>query len=266
MKKVKYFLVILLFIFGISGCQTNTIAMGGSSSVHPLMDVVKDDYSAEFPDKHISYDGPGSSKGVEGIKNGIYQFGFLSREVKDSEKTPDMSIQTICYDGIAVVINNQNPINSLTTQQIKQIYQGEITNWNQVGGNDAPISVVARDNASGTRSSFDEIIGIEHVTDSAILYDSNGAITQNVQNNADSIGYISFDTLNRNQGLIKQVSVDGISPTAEAVINKEYKLYRPFVMVYYQDKLTSDGQEFLSWFEANLNRLVIEAGFIVNGG
>lgn len=264
MKKI---LVVLLLILSLSGCSnTNNISMGGSSSVHPLADVIKDDYSAEFPNQTISYDGPGSSKGVEGIKTGIYQFGFLSRNLKANEQDPRMKSEIIALDGIAVIVNNANPINNLSVTQLQDIYSGKITNWKEVGGNDQEISLVARDNASGTRSAFDDIIGIKSVSENALLYDSNGAVTQAVEHNINSIGYISFDTLNRNQNVIKAIDVNNITPSAKNIQSNQYQLYRPFIMVYYPDQLTKQSQEFLSWFDANKQRLVTEADFVTPGG
>lgn len=259
-------IILLLPLCFLAGCQEKSIPMGGSSSVHPLMDVVKEDFRAEYPNEYISYDGPGSSKGVEGIKNGIYQFGFLSRELKDNEKTPDMSIETICLDGIALVVNNNNPITNLTSQQIKDIYEGVITNWQEVGGVDQQISIIARDNASGTRAAFDQVLGINQLSNNALLYDSNGAVVQAIENNVNAIGYISFDTLIRNENIIKPLSINSYAPTIFNVENKNYMLYRPFVMVYYQDKLTENSKVFLNWFNENKKRLVMEAGFIPIGG
>lgn len=264
---MKKLMLLILSILAISGCrQNNIISMGGSSSILPLANEIKDDYQAEVPGMQINYDGPGSSKGIEGIKNGIYQFGFLSREVKDNEKTPDMVIQTIALDGIVIIVNNHNPISNLSSQQIKDIYQGNITNWKEVGGNDQAISLIARDNASGTRNAFDDILGIDNVSENALLYDSNGAVSQAVEQNPAAIGYVSFDTLARNPHLVNPLSVDGVSPTSTNVQNNTYKLYRPFIMVYYPEKLTTNSQSFLKWLEDNLNRLVQEAGFIVVGG
>lgn len=263
---MKRFLLFLWGLIILSGCSTDSnINMGGSSSVHPLADVIKNDYCAEYPGKTISYDGPGSSKGIEGIKTGIYQFGFLSRNVKDSEVDENMVVKNIAYDGIAIIVNLDNPVSELSMQQIKDIYEGKITNWKEVGGNDEVISLIARDNASGTRSAFDEIVGIENVTQSALLYDSNGAVSQAVQQNKSSIGYISFDTYLRNSSLVKAINVDGFAPNEENVANNNYQLYRPFVMVYYPDKLSTNSKEFLSWLEQNEDRLVQEAGFIPVG-
>lgn len=264
---MKKLMLLILSILAISGCrQNNIISMGGSSSILPLANEIKDDYQAEVPGMQINYDGPGSSKGIEGIKNGIYQFGFLSREVKDNEKTPDMVIQTIALDGIVIVVNNHNPITNLNSEQIKDIYQGNITNWKEVGGNDQVISLIARDNASGTRNAFDDILGIDSVSENALLYDSNGAVSQAVEQNPAAIGYVSFDTLARKPHLVNPLSVDGVSATSTNVQNNTYKLYRPFIMAYYPEKLTANSQSFLKWLEDNLNRLVQEAGFIVVGG
>lgn len=260
---MKRLLAFILCLFVFSGCSTGeSISMGGSSSVHPLADMFIEEYCAEYPGTTITYDGPGSSKGVEGIKTDIYQFGFLSREVKDSEKDDQMEIKTIANDGITVVVNPNNPVEDLTMEQIKGIFEGSITNWSEVGGNDEAISIVARDSASGTRSAFDEIVGVENLAESALQYDSNGAVAQAVEKNPASIGYISFATYAENSSVVKGVNVEGAAPTAENVSAGTYKLYRPFVMVYYPEKLTEKSKEFLTWLEENSSRIVEEAGFL----
>lgn len=262
MKKI--ILVLLMILLSGCGVVKEEIPLGGSNTVSPLMEAMIDDYKAEFPSEILTYDGPGSSKGIEGIKNGIYQFGFLSREIKDKEKDGEMNVEILALDGIVVIVNKNNPINNLTQDQIKKIYTGEITNWDELGGN-GKISVVARDSASGTRSAFDELLKIDAVTTNAILYDSNGAVTQAVEQNKDAIGYISFATYEKNKEFLKGINVDGVAPTRENVISDKYKLYRPFMMVYYPNKLTNEGQKFLEWINQNKNRIVIEQGFIPNG-
>ena len=261
MKKIILFLMLIL-----SGCGINKqeIPLGGSNTVSPLMEAMIDDYKAEYPSEILTYDGPGSSKGIEGIKNGIYQFGFLSREIKDSEKEEGMTVSTLALDGIVVIVNKNNPITNLTKEQIHDIYTGKITSWTELGGS-GKISVVARDSASGTRSAFDDLLEIDSVTTNAILYDSNGAVTQAVEQNKDAIGYISFATFEKNKEFLKGVNVDGVSPTTENVMTDKYKLYRPFVMVYYPEKLSNEGQKFLQWINENKKRIVIEEGFISDG-
>ena len=258
----------MIFLLVLSGCgNSSSVSMGGSSSVHPLANVFIEDYKAEYPGSSLTYDGPGSSKGVEGVKNEIYDFGFLSRNVKDNEKTDGMTVETIALDGIVIIIQEDSLISDLTKDQIKGIYTGKITNWKQVGGKDKIISVVSRDSASGTRSAFDELLDLkeEGVTNSALLYDSNGAVTQAVSQNDAAIGYISFETYERNKGIVKGLKVDGVEPSVQNVQNGTYNLFRPFVMVYKEDNLSEKNKNFLIWFEENIDRLVLESGFTPAG-
>ncbi len=260
MKKI---ILLLLIMLSVSGCQSNNeINMGGSSSVLPLIENIKNDYQTLHNNIVVTYDGSGSSKGIEGVKNNIYQFGFLSRDLSAKEQEDHLNVKLLAYDGIALIVNPRNPINNLTTAQIKAIYSGTITNWQQVGGRDLNISLIARDDASGTRQAFDQIIGIKDLSEKALLYDSNGAIAQAIMNNENAIGYVSFDTINRNKNVIKPLLVDNIAPQADNIFNKSYILYRPFLMVYYQDKLNANAQEFLQWLNQNLKSIITNSDFI----
>ena len=163
MKKI---ILLLLIMLSVSGCQSNNeINMGGSSSVLPLIENIKNDYQTLHNNIVVTYDGSGSSKGIEGVKNNIYQFGFLSRDLSAKEQEDHLNVKLLAYDGIALIVNPRNPINNLTTAQIKAIYSGTITNWQQVGGRDLNISLIARDDASGTRQAFDQIIGIKDLSE-----------------------------------------------------------------------------------------------------
>ena len=268
MKKLLAILAVAVLVLAGCGSSNGSIAAGGSTSVQPLFASYIDEYTALNPDVKITYDGQGSSKGIEGINNGTYQIGALSRSLKDSEKASDISVETIALDGIAVVVANDNPVKDLTMEQVQKIYTGEITNWSEVGGNDALISVVSRDSASGTREAFETIVefgkGDEEkpLTQKAIEFNSNGGVAESVAQNVDAIGYISMETLKENSDKLQGTKIGGIEPTEENAKIGTYELFRPFIIVYKEKDLTESSKDFIKWVQENAEKMATEAGFI----
>jgi phosphate transport system substrate-binding protein len=155
--------------------------------------------------------------------------GAASREVKDSElqEFPDLVIHTIARDGIAIVAHPDVPVDGLTNDQVKSIFAGEITNWNQVGGPDKPIIVVSREEGSGTRAAFEEMVmGKEGppIVDTAILQPSNGAVRTTVSTTPDSIGFLSFGYLDES---VKVLTIDGVEATEANAASGDYPIVRP---------------------------------------
>lgn len=137
-----------------------TISVVGSSSVSPLMEVFGETY-AKSHDVTVEVQGPGSSAGIRTAHDGSADLGMSSRALKASEESPEVKEVVIARDGIAVVVNNSNPVSDLTKEQVAKIYKGEVTNWKQVGGEDKPIVVATRDTASGTRGAFEDIMSLK---------------------------------------------------------------------------------------------------------
>jgi phosphate transport system substrate-binding protein len=262
--------LLMATILVLAGCSSTdtAIAAGGSTSVNPLFSAYIDEYTAEYPGVDITYDGQGSSKGIEGVNNGTYQIGALSRELKESEKNADITEKTIALDGIAVVVSQDNPVDSLTLEQVQQIYTGEITNWSEVGGNDETISVVSRDAASGTREAFETIVGFgkgddtKPLTSTAIEFNSEGGVAESVANNPSGIGYISIQTYDENSDELKAIAIDGVEATEENAKNASYPLVRPFVIVYKEAEIDEATKEFIMWIDENAATIAEEEGYI----
>lgn len=209
------------------------ITVAGSTSVQPLAEVLAEAYMAANSNIRITVQGGGSSVGVKSAGEGTVDIGTASRIIKDEElaEFPDLQVFTIARDGIAIVVHPDVPVDALATDDVKRIYEGSITMWSEVGGPDAPIVVVGREEGSGTRGAFGSLImGDEEfaMVATAILQPSNGAVRTTVSTTPDSIGFISFGYLDDS---IKAVAIDGVEATVENALSGEYPVVRPFNML-----------------------------------
>ncbi|MEZ0536352.1 phosphate ABC transporter substrate-binding protein [Caldicellulosiruptoraceae bacterium PP1] len=239
MRKIKLIILMLIIsvlLISFSGCQKrikegntskNIITIAGSTSVQPLADELAKSYMDKNPQVQIQVQGGGSSVGIKSAKDGIADIGTSSRELKADEK--GLHQYEIAIDGIAIVVHPDNKINNLTVSQIRDIYTGKITNWKELGGNDAKITVVTREEGSGTRGAFEELVmDKKPIIDSAVVQPATGSVKQTVSQDKNAIGYISVGVLDNS---IKVVSVENVMPTEENIKNKIYKIQRPFLFL-----------------------------------
>jgi phosphate transport system substrate-binding protein len=221
---------------GLSG----QIQLAGSTTVQPLAEELAESFMGMNPDVVIEIQGGGSSVGVTSAGDGTVDIGNASREIKDSEfeAYPELQVFTIAYDGIAIVVNTDVAIDSLTVEQVRGIFGGEITNFSEVGGPDAEITVVSREEGSGTRGAFEELV-MEYkdaagekvampITENAILQQSNGQVRTTVSTTPNTIAYLSFGFLDDS---VSAVAIDGTAPSVENVKNGSYSIYRPLNMM-----------------------------------
>lgn len=226
---------------------SGTVVITGSTSVEKILNDMADEFAALNPGVSIEYTGSGSSAGIKDTKAGTNNIGASSRELKEDEVEDALKQQVFAYDGIAVIVNPANGVEDITLEQLLGIYSGEITNWSELGGNDAEIFAVSREESSGTRSAFEELIGLEDaggLTSNAAISEGNGPVQAAVAGNENGIGYVSFSFID---DTIKALTVDGIEATPELAKSGEYKLSRPFMFVYYEDKATDAGLAFLEF-------------------
>ncbi|MBF8983429.1 phosphate ABC transporter substrate-binding protein [Lutibacter sp. B2] len=236
------------------------IVIAGSTSVQPLSEELADAFTEKYPEVSIEVQGGGSSVGVKSAKEKIADMGASSRAVKESEKEYGLTEYVIAKDGIAVVVNPSNKVDDLSLEQIKKIFTGAITNWKEVGGADKEITVVSREDGSGTRGAFVEITKvldengegkkIDNTTKNALVQPSTGAVKQTVANTPDAIGYISMGGMD---DTVKDVKVEGVSATEENAKAGTYKISRPFlyltngeeseVVKKYMEFVLNEGQE-----------------------
>ncbi|MGD1992575.1 MAG: phosphate ABC transporter substrate-binding protein [Anaerolineae bacterium] len=211
------------------------LSLAGSTTVQPLAQALADAYMAQNANVTIDVGGGGSSTGVTSAGEDTVDIGMASRNIKDSEfeEFPDLQVHTIAFDGIAIVTHPDIELESLTVEQVQSIFAGEITNFSEVGGPDAEIFVVSREEGSGTRGAFEELV-MEHggeeklITADANLQSSNGAVRTVVAETENTIGYLSFGFLD---GSVNPVPIDGVAAEVENVVNDTYPIYRPLNMV-----------------------------------
>jgi phosphate transport system substrate-binding protein len=211
------------------------LQLAGSTTVQPLAEKLAEAFMAMNPDLVIEIQGGGSSVGVTSAGEGTVDIGNASRAVKDSEfeKFPSLQVFTIAYDGIAIVTHPDTQLTTLSIEQVRDIFAGEITNFSEVGGPDAPIAVVSREEGSGTRAAFEELVmedGEEEkiITEKALLQQSNGQVRTTVATTPNSIGYLSFGFLDEST---RGVPIDGVEPSVANVKGGDYPIFRPLNML-----------------------------------
>lgn len=218
------------------------ITISGSTSVEKIGNALAEEFMALNPDAVVTYESIGSSNGVKNAKDGVTIFGTASRNLKTKEKDWGLTEVTLAFDGVAVITHPDNTIEGLTKDQVMAIYKGEIKNWNEVGGKDEEIVVVSREDGSGTRGAFEEIVDFEGaLTSDALIAKGNGNVQTTVAKNPKSVGYVSFTYINET---VKPMKIDGVEPLAEKVIAGEYSISRPFLMLYKSDNMTKAGEAF----------------------
>lgn len=206
---------------------SGSISMVGSTSMEKLANAVSEAFMEKYPKVTVTAEFVGSGAGIEAVTNGTADIGNSSRNLKDEEKANGVAENIVAIDGIAVVVDPANTVEDLTKDQLTSIYDGSVTNWKDVGGNDAPIVVVGREAGSGTRGAFEELLKLEDACKYSNELDSTGAVMAKVASTPGSIGYVSLDVLD---DTVKAVKLDGAEPTEENIKAGKYFLSRPFVM------------------------------------
>ena len=212
----------------ISGELSGTITEAGSTTVQPLAEKLGGMFMAIYPKVNVVIQGGGSSVGVKSAAEGTVDIGAASRELKSSEIGTVVE-HVLARDGIAIVTNPSQGVSNLTKEQVMKIFAGEITNWSEIGGPNKTITVVAREEGSGTRGAFEEMVmGESVITATAILLPSNGALRTTVAGDPNAIGFLSFGYLD---GSVKALSVDGVAATVENAKNGTYSIVRPLLLL-----------------------------------
>ena len=243
--------------------DNSTISVSGSTTVQPLAEKLAEAFMTENTSIRIDVQGGGSSVGVKAAGQGTSDIGMASREIKESElaEFPKLNVIVIARDGIAIVANADVTVSDLTVEQVRDIFSGKITNWKDLGGEDQNIIVVSREEGSGTRGAFEELVMGKDalITASAILQPSNGSIRTTVSTTPYSIGYMSFGYLD---DTIKAISIGGIAPTEPNAADGSYPIVRPLNMLT-NGEPTGAVKAFLDFILSDAGqKLVIEDGYI----
>ena len=257
---------IITFIFTSTlstGCSRSSasLILAGSTSVQPFAEVLAEEYMILHPGITIDVQGGGSAAGIMATQSGTTNIGMSSR-VLASNETSLWSVE-IARDGIAIIINPDNPIINLTLTQVRDIYSGEITDWSQIGGEKSAIHVFTREDGSGTRSSFESLVmGKTEIMERAMVQDSNGAIRQLVGDDPYSIGFISLGLVDKT---VKAVELDGVIPSREHVIDGTYNLSRPFLFLSLKEP-TGLAKDFIDFTLSDKGKQILnDQGLITVG-
>ena len=217
-----------------AAAEDGNVSLDGSTSMEKVIGSLGESFINSNPGTSYTYNPTGSGSGIKAVSEGTCDIGLSSRNLKDDEKASGLTGTVLALDGIAVIVNPNNPVSDLSVEQIASIYKGEITNWKDVGGNDAEIVLIGREAGSGTRDGFESITGTNDACKYRQELTSNGDVITTVSQNPDAIGYASLASLKDN---VKALTVGGIAPTEETVKDGSYVIQRPFVLV------TKDGVE-----------------------
>lgn len=282
MKMKKSILLLLISLFAIAllvGCAENdntdngsndtstedqveesglegTITMAGSTSVQPLSEELAAVFMEEHQGARLEVSGGGSGSGVTAAQENTADFGAASREIRDDETGIDHYV--IAIDGIAIIVHPDNDgVDDLSVADVQNIFTGQITNWSEVGGADEDIVVVSREEGSGTRGAFDDIVlGDEALVDTALIQNSGGAVRESVASEANAVGYLSTGSLNDD---VKAVNIDGVEPTPENIVAGDYTVARPFnYMSNENEPLSELAQAFLDFVLSKEGQDVVE--------
>ena len=222
---------------GTTDGAAQTVSTDGSTSMEKVIGYLSEAYMAENSNAKITYNPTGSGAGIQAAAEGRCDIGLSSRDLKPEEaETLDGTV--IAIDGIAMIVNPQNPVSDLTIEQIGRLYKGEIENWSEVGGSDAPVVLIGREAASGTRDGFEAITGTEGECKYTQELTSTGDVVQTVSSNPNAIGYASLASV---KDSVKLLSVEGVTPSTETIQNGTYKIQRDFVFVTPKDKELSEA-------------------------
>lgn len=267
MRTSKKILSLILIILGFNGyCYAEKLMIEGSTTVLPISQKAAEVFMDNNPKAEISIRGGGSGVGIASLIDGTCDIAGSSRGIKDSElekaiaNGKDPKAYIIAMDGLCVVVNPKNPIKNLTKQQIKDIYTGKISNWQEVGGLNEKIIIVSRDTSSGTFEAFSELVLDKvKVRPDALMQASNQAIVSIVSSNVKAIGYVGLGYVS---SLVKIVEVDSITPSKDTVLNNKYPISRPLFM-YTNGSPKGLAKEFIDFIKSPQGQKIVEEeGFI----
>lgn len=259
MKKVTaMMLAAVMALTAMIGCGTTafaaklsgSVSTNGSTSMEKVIGILSEQFMDDNSDVTITYDATGSGTGIEAVANGTCDIGLASRNLKDAEVEKGLVATTVALDGIAIIVNENAPVDDMTVEEIAAIFTGETADWSAFGGN-GTIACIGREAGSGTRDGFESIT---HTTDKCVLAQeltSTGAVIAAVQSNVNAIGYASFAAVEGQTG-IKVLTVAGVPCSAETILDGTYVIQRPFNLV------TKEGADLSTAAQAFFDYMISE--------
>ena len=240
---------------------TGTVATDGSTSMEKVIGSLKETFEADNKGINVTYNPTGSGSGITAVAEGRCDIGLSSRDLKDEEKAKGLTGTVLAYDGIAIIVNPENPVSDLTLEDIAKIYTGEITNWKEVGGNDAEIVLIGRESGSGTRDGFESITKTAEKCKYRQELTSTGDVITTVAGNPAAVGYASLASV---KDSVKALKVGGVAPSEATIKDGSYKVQRNFVLVTKTDsKLSDAAQKFFDYItSSDASEVIRKAGAV----
>ena len=244
---------------------TGTVSTDGSTSMEKVIGALSESFMAQNSGVTVNYNPTGSGSGITAVQEGTCDIGLSSRALKDEEKSAGLKETVLAYDGIAIIVHPDNPVSDLSVEQLAKLYTGEITNWKDVGGNDAEAVLIGREAASGTRDGFESITGTKDKCQYRQELTSTGDVITAVSQNPDAIGYASLASV---KDSVKALNVDGVTPSEATIKDGSYKVQRPFVLVTMAGKeLSPAAQAFFDYaISSDAASIIAKAGAVAVAG
>ena len=263
-KMIAVMMVALLALFALTGCSgtqtAGSVTTDGSTSMEKVIGALGEAFQNDTG-IGFTYNPTGSGSGIKAVQEGRCDIGLSSRELKAEEKEAGLTATVLAYDGIAIIVHPENPVADLSVETIAKIYTGEITNWSEVGGNDAEIVLIGREAGSGTRDGFESITDTEDACKYRQELTSTGDVITTVAQNPGAIGYASVASV---KDTVKALMVDGVAPTEATIKDGSYVVQRPFVLVTKTGEELSDAAfKFFTYITSNdANEIISAAGVV----
>ncbi|MEE1065291.1 MAG: phosphate ABC transporter substrate-binding protein [Acutalibacteraceae bacterium] len=263
MKKIiSLIVVVLIVVCALTACSGNkeAVSTDGSTSMNKVIGALGEAFETDTGIT-VTYNATGSGAGIQAVQEGRCDIGLASRSLKDEEKANGLEETILAYDGIAIIVNPENPVNDLDLETIAKIYTGEIKNWKEIGGNDAEIVLIGREAGSGTRDGFESITDTEDKCAYRQELTSTGDVITTVASNPNAIGYASLASV---KDTVKALKIDGVTASEETIKNGTYVVQRPFVLVTKTDvTLSESAQSFFNFITSEAaHEIIIEAGVV----
>lgn len=224
---------------------TGTISLAGSTSMEKLCEAMSESFMADNQDITVTVEYVGSGAGIESLSKGSVDIGNSSRNLKPEELSNGCVENVVALDGIAVIVDKNNGVTDISSDDLKKLYTGEIKNWKELGGADEAVVVIGREAGSGTRDAFEELLELKDKCDYAQQLDSTGAVLAKVASTPGAIGYVSLDVVDDS---VVSVSIDSVEANEQNILAGKYLLSRPFVMATKGD-VSSQNALVQKWFE-----------------
>ena len=275
MKKIIKLCLALLVMFSLVACSGNanndenvnddsepkTVSTDGSTSMEKVIGALGESFMANNEGVNFTYNPTGSGSGITAVSEGRCDIGLSSRALKDEEKASGLVETVLAYDGIAIIVNNDNHVTNISLEDLTKVYTGEITNWKDLGGSDSEIVLIGREAGSGTRDGFETITNTKDNCKYRQELTSTGDVITTVSTNPDAIGYASLASVKDN---VKALTVDGVTATEATIKDGSYAIQRPFVLVTKSGAALSEtAQSFYDYAtSSDANEVITAAGCV----